>query len=275
MTLKIGSQGAEVVQLQLFLKITSDGDFGPGTDKAVKAWQTKNGLTADGIVGDNTWAKMFPAARVSQPANPVQNTGPLPLDKLNGKVPANVLSQIPIVAAKFNITTPLRLAHFISQCAHESGSWKATVENLNYSEQGLEGTFGKYFPNGLAASYARKPEKIAARVYANRMRNRDEASGEGYKFRGRGYIQLTGKNNYTAFSEFMGKDFIKNPDAVATEYPLASAAFFFNSNNLWKSCDKGATDAVVTEVSKRVNGGTKGLDDRKKRFREFWALLNG
>jgi putative chitinase len=125
----------------------------------------------------------------------------------------------------------------------------------------------------LNESYARQPEKIAARVYASRMGNGDESSKEGFKFRGRGYIQLTGKANYTNFTKFIGEDCVSNPDLVATKYPLASAAFFFDSNKLWSICDKGADDATVTSVTKRVNGGTIGLADRIKHFKEYYNLL--
>ena len=197
----------------------------------------------------------------------------LNLEKLKGHVPDAVIAQIPDTAAKFNITTNLRLAHFLAQCAHESGNFKAINENLNYGAKGLLGVFPKYFNAAIAAQYERKPEMIAAKVYANRMGNGDEASKEGWKFRGRGYIQLTGKSNYTNFTKFIGEDCVANPDLVATKYPLASAAFFFNSNNLWAICDKGADDATVTAVTKRVNGGTIGLADRIKHFKEFYAAL--
>jgi len=197
----------------------------------------------------------------------------LNIEKLKGHVPDAVIAQIPDTAAKFNITTNLRLAHFLAQCAHESGKFKAVSENLNYSKDGLMKIFPKYFPGTLAESYARNPEKIASRVYGGRMGNGDEASKEGYKFRGRGYIQLTGKNNYTNFTKFIGEDCVANPDLVATKYPLASAAFFFNNNNLWAICDKGADDTAVTAVTKRVNGGTIGLADRIKHFKEFYNLL--
>lgn len=197
----------------------------------------------------------------------------LDLTKLKGHVPDAVIAQIPDTAAKFNITTPLRLAHFLAQCGHESGGFKAVSENLNYGAKGLLGVFPKYFNTESAAAYERKPEKIANRVYASRMGNGDEASGEGYKFRGRGYIQLTGKSNYTNFTKFIGEDCIANPDLIATKYPLASAAFFFNSNNLWAICDKGADEATVTAVTKRVNGGTIGLADRLKHFSEYYTLL--
>ena len=125
------------------------------------------------------------------------------INKLKGIVPDSVLSQIPDTAAKFNITTSLRLAHFLSQCAHESGNFKYVRENLNYSVDGLKKTFGKYFPGNLNESYARNPEKIANRVYGNRMGNGNEASGDGYKYCGRGFIQLTGKENYAAFDKYV------------------------------------------------------------------------
>jgi putative chitinase len=276
MLLKVGSKGNEVKQLQEKLGLSADGSFGPGTEKAVKAWQSANGITADGVVGDGTWSKMF--GGVSTPvATPVSNVVIPPssfkLENLKGHVPDAVIAQIPDTAAKFNITNPLRLAHFLAQCGHESGGFKAVSENLNYSAKGLVGTFGKYFNSTTAAQYERKPEMIASRVYGSRMGNGDEASKEGYKFRGRGYIQLTGKSNYTNFAKFIGEDTIANPDLVATKYPLASAAFFFDSNKLWSICDKGADTATVTAVTKRVNGGTIGLDDRIKHFNEYYALL--
>jgi putative chitinase len=196
------------------------------------------------------------------------------LANLKGHVPDTVIAQIPDTAAKFGITTPLRLAHFLAQCGHESGGFKAVQENLNYGAKGLRGIFAKYFPtDAKALEYERKPEKIANLVYGNRMGNGAETTGEGYKFRGRGYIQLTGKDNYSRFDKTVDENIIANPDLVATKYPLASAAFFFQSNGLWAICDKGADDATVTSVTKRVNGGTIGLADRLKHFKEYYALL--
>jgi len=280
MILKVGSKGEDVKKLQSFLGLGADGSFGPGTEKAVKAWQSANGLTADGLVGDGTWAKMFSTGAPSQAAPaPAVSSAPIPpssfkLEKLKGHIPDSVIAQIPDTAAKFNITTPLRLAHFLSQCGHESGGFRAVNENLNYSAKGLMGTFKKYFPTeDLAKRYERKPELIASRVYANRMANGDEASKDGFKFRGRGYIQLTGRDNYTRFAKFIGEDTSSNPDLVANKYPLASAAFFFDSNKLWSICDKGSDDATVTAVTKRVNGGTIGLADRIKHFKEYYHLL--
>lgn len=276
MLLKVGSKGEDVKKLQEKLGLSADGSFGPGTEKAVKEWQAANGLTADGLVGDGTWSKMFAGGAPSQTVAAATVAIPpssFKLEKLKGHIPDGVIAQIPDTAAKFNITTPLRLAHFLAQCGHESGGFKAVSENVNYSADGLKKIFGKYFPGNLNESYARQPEKIASRVYADRMGNGNEASKEGFKFRGRGYIQLTGKSNYTNFTKFIGEDCIANPDLVATKYPLASAAFFFDSNKLWSICDKGADEATVTAVTKRVNGGTIGLSDRLKHFKEYYALL--
>lgn len=184
------------------------------------------------------------------------------------------MAEMPIVTEKFGITNPLRMAHFLAQCSHESGGFKLLKENLNYSAQGLLRTFKKYFATeAIALRYERKPEKIANLVYGNRMGNGDELSGDGFKFRGRGFIQLTGKNNYKLFSDFIGEDCVANPDLIATKYPLSSAAFFFDKNNLWQICDKGATSEVVTLVTKRVNGGTNGLQDRINKFNLYLQLL--
>ena len=197
------------------------------------------------------------------------------IDKLKGHIPDTVIAQIPGVVDKFEINTPLRLAHFLAQCGHESGGFKAVSENLNYGAAGLQSIFKKYFTAESAKEFERKPERIANIVYANRMGNGNQASGEGYKFRGRGYIQLTGKDNYSAFDKTVEDDILASPDLVATKYPLLSAAWFFHKNGLHKIADEGATDAVVTKVTKRVNGGTIGLPDRIKHFNEYNNLLNG
>ena len=160
--------------------------------------------------------------------------------------------------------TPIRAAHFFAQTGHETGEFKLFTENLNYSAQGLQTTFGKYFPGNLEESYARNPEKIANLVYGNRMGNGAEASGDGYKFRGRGALQLTGKSNYEAFSKYLNKpEIMTNPDLVATEYAFESAMFFFDRNKLWDICDKGVDDTTITALTRRINGGTNGLDHRK------------
>lgn len=197
------------------------------------------------------------------------------LTNLQSKIPSNVFNEINSLITKYDCNTPIRLAHFLAQCSHESGNFVALRENLNYSAKGLMGIFNKYFPNeAIAKQYERQPEKIANRVYASRMGNGDEASGDGFKFRGRGYIQLTGKVNYKAFGDFVGEDLTINPDLVATKYPLASAGFFFKRNNLWIICDEGVSDEVVTKVTRKVNGGTHGLDDRLSKFKLYKSLLS-
>jgi putative chitinase len=276
MLLKLGSKGDDVKKLQAKLGVETTGNFGPKTEAAVKTWQKSNGLKDDGIVGDGTWAKMFGAATpAAAPAATVAPVAPgeFKLANLKGHIPDAVIAQIPDTAAKFGITTPLRLAHFLAQASHESGGFKAVNENLNYSADGLKKIFPKYFPGNLNESYARQPQKIANRVYASRMGNGDETSGDGYRFKGAGFIQLTGKSNYAAFDKFVDDDILANPSLVATKYALASAAWFFWKNNLWSICDQGATDQVVASVTKRVNGGHIGLPDRIKHFKEYWALL--
>jgi putative chitinase len=196
------------------------------------------------------------------------------LNKLKGHVPDTVISQIPDVMTKFNIDNPLRLAHFLAQCGHESGGFRLTKENLNYSAKGLMGIFKKYFPSEAKANeYARKPEKIANLVYSNRMGNGPESTGDGAKFCGRGYIQLTGKDNYTAFGKSINEDIASNPQLVADKYALLSAAWFFTKNKLHLIADEGASELTVTKITKRVNGGTIGLPDRIKHFKEYYALL--
>jgi len=278
MLLKKGDNNENVKLMQEKLGISpAVTNFGPKTEAAVKEFQAKHGLTADGIVGPKTWEMIVGSAAPAptpQASAPIAPVGGLKLDKLKGHIPDAVIAMIPDTAAKFQINTPLRLAHFLAQCGHESGGFRATQENLNYSAKGLNGIFKKYFPTeAAAAAYARNPQKIANKVYANRMSNGSEASGDGYKFRGRGYIQLTGKDNYTAFGKAIGEDICANPDKVASQYALLSAAWFFSKNGLHKMADGGATDAVVTSITKRVNGGTIGLADRIKHFKEYYHLL--
>jgi len=273
MLLKNGSSGEEVKKLQSKLGLTPDGVFGAMTETQVKKWQSANGLVADGICGETTLTKMgLLTASSPAPASPVASVGGLKLDKLKGHIPESVIAMIPDTAAKFGINTPLRLAHFLSQCGHESGGFKVTSENLNYSADGLKKIFPKYFPGNLSESYAKKPEMIASKVYGGRMGNGPEQTKDGYKFRGRGYIQLTGRDNYVAFSKAINEDLTANPDLVSTKYPLLSAAWFFQ--RCLAKCDMGATDAAVEAVTKCVNGGKIGLADRLKHFKEYYALLS-
>jgi putative chitinase len=178
------------------------------------------------------------------------------------------------VAEYYEMTAnPARLAGFLAQVAHESGGFTAVKENLNYSAKGLMGTFKKYFPTEeLAKQYERKPEKIANKVYANRMSNGDENSGDGYRFCGRGLIQLTGRANYTKFANDLGMSI---EDTVAyLETPngaVASAGWFWDNNNLNQYCDSG--DFVT--LTKRINGGTIGLADRQHHFEIAMRYLQG
>ena len=277
MLLKKGDNNEQVKQLQVKLHLDPVGNFGPKTEEAVKMWQAAHGLTADGIVGDKTWAMIMGEEshpQVQQQTAAVANSTGLKLEKLKGHIPDAVIAMIPAVAQKFQIDSALRLAHFLAQCGHESGGFRLTKENLNYSAKGLNGIFKKYFPTlESALPYERKPEKIANKVYGGRMGNGPESSGDGAKFCGRGYIQLTGKDNYTAFGKSIGEDVCANPQVVAEKYALLSAAWFFSKNGLHKMADGGATDAVVTSITKRVNGGTIGLADRIKHFKEYYHLL--
>lgn len=173
--------------------------------------------------------------------------------------------------------TPRRAAHFFAQCAHESGNYKTFSENLNYGAKGLRNIFGKYFPtDGMARAYERQPQKIANRVYANRMGNGNEVSGDGWKYRGRGALQLTGKSNYQAFANYIGRpDVMTNPDLVAGELCFESALWFFDKNKLWSICDQGVNDASILALSSRINGSKNphGLDDRKAKSKKFYSWL--
>jgi len=202
---------------------------------SLKNLQSKIGTTADGIFGPGTMKK----------------------------------------AMEFYKLTPLRAAHFFAQTSHETGNFKLFSENLNYGASGLLGTFKKYFINeDLATHYARKPEMIANRVYASRMSNGDEASGDGWKFRGRGALQLTGKANYQAFSNYLGKpEIMTNPDLVATEFSFESAMFFFDKNKLWSICDRGINDASILKLTKRINGGTNGLSHRMELTNKYGGYV--
>jgi putative chitinase len=201
---------------------------------SLKALQTKIGVTADGVFGPGTMKK----------------------------------------AMEFYKLTPVRAAHFFAQTAHETGGFKLFTENLNYSADGLQKIFGKYFPGNLEESYARNPEKIANRVYASRMGNGDEKSGDGWKFRGRGALQLTGKDNYTAFAQYLGKpEIMTNPDLVATEFAFESAMFFFDRNKLWTICDGGINDAAILALTRRINGGTHGLADRNEKTKKYFEFV--
>lgn len=190
------------------------------------------------------------------------------ITKLKGHIPDNIYDQLLTID---EIDGPKRCSHFLGQCAVECSSFTKFSENLNYSAEGVKKTFPKYITDG--AAYAKQPEKIANKVYANRMGNGDEQSGDGWKYRGRGAIQLTGKDNYSAFSKYSGVDVVTNPDLVATTYQMKSAAWYFNQRKLWAVCDQGVDDATILKVTKLVNGGTHGLDKRTEYTKKFWEIL--
>lgn len=197
---------------------------------------------------------------------------------LKGHVPGSVISELEEFGIKFGCNTNLRLCHFISQCAHESINFTALRENMNYSEKRLLEVFPKYFDETNVIYYARKPEKIANRVYASRMGNRNEKSGDGWRFRAAGFLGLTGAKNFLAFGKSVEQDFIKNPDKVATHYALTSALWFFQSNYLWKICDLRPTedltmDEIVEKLTRKINGGLNGIVDRKRLFKKFARIL--
>ena len=171
---------------------------------------------------------------------------------------------------KFEINTPERIAGFLAQIGHESGGFRFTSENLNYRAEALTRSWPSRFPPGVAESYAMQPEKIANRAYCDRMGNGDEASGDGWKYRGRGLIQLTGKDNYAAFSLDADNEALVNPDLVAEpELAALSAGWFWNKNGLNALAD--AKDIVG--MTKRINGGTNGLDDRQMRYSRLISVL--
>ena len=173
---------------------------------------------------------------------------------------------------KYDIKTKDENAMFLAQCLHESGNFSFLRENLNYSEQGLLATFPKYFNNLTAREYAKKPEKIANRVYANRYGNGPESSGDGFKYRGRGIVHTTFKNNYQRVSEALGADFVKSPELLEMpEFAVLAACVFWKDNNL----NRFAIFKDVKGATKGINGGFNGLNDRIKKYDLVQRILNG
>ena len=202
----------------------------------------------------------------------------LQLDQLRQIIPKNpyvnywyeALSQL---LPDYQIDTPERMAAFLAQCAHESGNFVFIKENLNYKAPSLRKVFPKYFPTDeLALQYANKPEKIANRVYANRMGNGPEESGDGYKFCGRGLIQVTGRDNYTWFAASLGIEPEEASEYMETfEGAAQSACWFWETNNLNQWADRGD----ILTITKRINGGTIGLEDRKKHYEHALHVFGG
>jgi putative chitinase len=195
------------------------------------------------------------------------------LNKLHNKIPIQVLNELGDVMKQFNITNSFRLTHFLAQVAHESGNFRYTRENLNYSTEGLLKVFPKYFDKNTAPLYARRPQAIANMVYNGRMGNKLK-SNDGWMFRGAGFIQLTGRTNFKAFSDFIGDPKIMDdPSLVATKYPLTSAAWFFEKRGLWAICDEGVDQSIVKKVTLKVNGGYNGIADRLSKTNVLFNIL--
>ena len=192
--------------------------------------------------------------------------------KLNKKECEYYINALNKVLPEYEINTKIRVCYFLSQVIHESGHLKYNVENLNYSAKALRSVFGKYFKtDAIANQYARQPEKIANRVYANRMGNGDEKSGEGWKYRGRGLLQLTGRYNYSECSKFLKLDLVKDPDLICNnpEINIRAACWFWIKNGLNAVADK---DDCVT-CTKKINGGTNGLTDRQQILKKAKEIL--
>lgn len=197
----------------------------------------------------------------------------LDFSNLNQVLPSKVYESLLPVVIEFKIDSINRLAHFISQCSHESSNFTRVEENLNYSEEALLKIFPKYFTPKLAEDYARKPKFIANKIYADRMGNGSEMSNDGWNYRGRGYIQLTGKQNYINFDKICQDNIVANPDLVATKYPLVSAAWFWKINGLNELADRGSDAETVSKITKKVNGGSIGLSDRIIKFNKILGVL--
>jgi len=195
------------------------------------------------------------------------------LTKIQSKVPAGIFTELVIAMPRFEINTPLRVSHFLAQAMEESMNFTHLSELLNYSSTGLRGTFPKYFPDDATANaYAHQPEKIANRVYANRYGNKNEVSGDGFLFRGRGIFQLTFRDNYIAFGNAIGEDIVGNPDLLLTpKYAALSACWFFASKGLSKIADEGSDDIVVQKITKKINGGLNGISVRIKNFKTIYS----
>jgi len=290
---KRGSRGNDVKQLQeslnkLGYNLDVDGIFGQGCVNAVIDFQEKQNLVSDGIAGSGTWTAITTALKARQniqsqtddEQNPIEGDVLISKSDLAKALPmastANIDKYYEALNAgmtKYGINTPLRITHFIAQLAHESANFRLSTENLNYSAKALKSVFGKYFPtNEMAEEYARKPEKIANKVYGGRMRNGDEESGEGWKFRGRGLIQLTGKENYTNCGRAIGMNLAEKPELLSDDPHAAvmAAAWFWDSRKLNNYADR---DDVLS-ITKRINGGTHGLDDRKSHLAKAKEVFN-
>ena len=196
------------------------------------------------------------------------------ISKLENVLPKPVFFELPSVLEKYNISNEIELAHFLGQCHHESGGFKRVVENLNYSADRLLAIFPRHYNKVFAELEQRRPEMIANRVYADRMGNGSLLTGDGWKYRGRGYIQITGKHNYSLFDKQVPENILENPDLVATKYPLFSAAWFWNSRKIGTKAQH-MNKTTIKIVTKMVNGGYHGFEHRKQMTLYYYDLLAG
>jgi putative chitinase len=191
------------------------------------------------------------------------------------QLPIKVANYLPDVIVNYKINNNLRLAHFLSQVHYESAGFTATEENLNYSSNRLLKVFPKYFKTvNDTKKYAHQPALLASYVYGNRMGNGDESTCDGWTYRGRGYIMLTGKNQYASFDKSVDDDIINNPDLVSTNYALISAAWYWDNRGLNNFADLGAGSNIVKKITAIINGGLNGYETRNKLFNFYFNILN-
>ena len=278
MLLKNGSTGDLVKKIQEKLGLTADGSFGQGTENAVKNWQSKNGLTPDGIVGDQTLTKMG----ITGTQSTTLTDGPVNFESLKGKVPSAILEILPAAFSKYGIDTALKASHFLSQISHESGDFTIKTESLYYetpsrivdiwpSRFNLDGSAGKKNAN----DYVLNEQKLASVVYDGRMGN--DKPGDGYTFRGAGFLQLTGKDAFKGYAAYIGKSLEETANLIRTDnyYALDAALWeYCISMKLNAVAEQGTSIDVVKKITKVVNGGYIGLDDRIAEFNKYYSLLS-
>jgi putative chitinase len=282
--LKKGMNGAAVAELQrqlnkaLRIVLLDDGDFGDKTDKALRQFQSKHGLLVDGEYGPIT-AGVLQKAIAPKPVGGYVITAELLAQcfKITVSKAAEYLPGFQDVVSRYDLLTANRFAMFCANLAHESGNLTVERENMNYSAKRLAQVWPKRYanaagtPNALALSIAGNPEAVANNVYANRMGNGDAASGDGFKYRGGGLIQLTGKTNYQAFSNSIGVDLVINPDLIEEpRYAVLSAGWYWDTNNLNKWADKNDFDKVCDLINigrpTEIVGDSIGWKDRKAKL---------
>ena len=276
MMVQIGSTGDLVKKIQAFLGLTADGSFGPGTQAAVIAWQTKNGLTPDGIVGQSTLDKMG----IINSTEPII-IGPVDFSKLKGIIPDRIFAILPDTLPKYGVNTPLRISHFIAQVSHESDNFTIKTESLYYTTPSriveiwptrfnLDGSDGKHNAN----EFIKNEEKLSDAVYEGRMG--DTQPGDGFRFRGAGFLQLTGRESFTQYSKYIGKDIGETADLVRSsdQWAMDAALWEYSINmKLNLVADQGPTADVVKKITCIINGGYIGLDERQEYFTKFWNIL--